>query len=224
MSLNLISPLFHDIMESRLNDEKYSKMPKDAKQYALYTLLKLALVQNLPQSSLFSEDIYALIKKFFWFLRDFILHCAQIWYLIILCREFLWSKLCPSSVWLSAYICNWLSIYLAIFLSLFVGFRPGFQGGHLAPSDASFRKGNPLYDDHTKYLLWSNGHMGMCKAGSGIPSFSSQSGTHADCIWGSPRKTKQTNTTIETMFLYFFWSSSSSKLKLFHQAHCIVNL
>ena len=63
VSLNVISPLFHDIKESRPNDEKYSKMSKDAKQYALQTLLKLAMVQNMPRSSLFSEDIYALIKS-----------------------------------------------------------------------------------------------------------------------------------------------------------------
>ena len=73
-----LNPLFHDIKEGRLNDEKYSKMSKDAKQYVLQTLLKLALVQNMLRSSLFSEDTYALIKSCFCFLRFYITFCTAL--------------------------------------------------------------------------------------------------------------------------------------------------
>ena len=49
--------------ESWLDDKTCSKMSKDAKQYTIHVVLKLAPLQNMPQSNLFSEDVNALAKS-----------------------------------------------------------------------------------------------------------------------------------------------------------------
>ena len=63
-------------------------MQQNLKQYALQAMLKL-----MPWPSLFSEDIYALVKSCSCFFEISYYH----WYLI-LCHELLLSKLCPGSV------------------------------------------------------------------------------------------------------------------------------
>ena len=86
--------LFYDNKKSKLNDEKCSKISKDAKQYALQAVLKLAPPQNTLKPSLYSEDIYTLAKSCSYFCEI----SYYLWYLI-LCRELLLSKLCPGSIY-----------------------------------------------------------------------------------------------------------------------------
>ena len=54
---------FTTIKESRLNDKKIQQNVKGYKTIRPPTVLKLAPPQNRPQSSLFSEDIYTLVKS-----------------------------------------------------------------------------------------------------------------------------------------------------------------
>ena len=85
--------LFYDNKKSKLSDEECSKISKDAKQCTLQSVLKLAPLQNMLRPSLFLEDIYPLVKSCSCFFEI----SYYSWYLI-LCREFLLSKLCPGSV------------------------------------------------------------------------------------------------------------------------------